>query len=85
MQTEMQMARQMLIDITSSASALQVAIETSSSQLVQMATLSGLTSAILQWGWVVLGIAVLYQFSSKFAGYAAAALGIDCFPNLRFI
>ena len=84
MQTEIHMARQMLAEITTSALALQVAIEKSSSQIAQMATLTGLTSAILQWGWVVLGIAVLYQFSSTFAGYAAAALGIACFPNLRF-
>lgn len=77
------MARQMLIEITSSASALEGAIDRSSSQLAQMATFTGLTSAILQWGWVVLGIAVIYQFSSTFAGYVAAALGIGCFPKYR--
>ena len=84
MQTEMQVAHRMLKDITSSASALQTAIETSSTQLAQMATIGGVTSAILQWGWVFLGIVVLYQFSSRFAGYAAAAFGIDCLPSHRF-
>lgn len=84
MQTEMQVAHGMLKDITSSASALQTAIETSSTQLAQMATISGVTSAILQWGWFCLGIVVLYQFSSRFAGYAAAAFGIDRLPGHRF-
>ena len=76
MQTKMQMARQMLMEITSSASAAQVAIEKSSSQLAQLITLTGLTTAILHLCWAILGIAVLYQFNTTFAGYAAAALGI---------
>lgn len=84
MQTETQVAHRMLKDITSSASALQAAIETSSTQLAKMPTVSGVTSAILQWGWVVLGIMVLYQFSSRFAGYAAAAFGIDRHPGHCF-
>lgn len=85
MQTEVQMTRQMLKEATSSVSALQAAIEKSSSQLAQMATFTGLTSAILQWGWVFLGIAVLHRFNSMFAGYAVTALGIRCLPLFRFI
>lgn len=76
MQNEMQVARRILSNITSSASALQSAIETSSTQIAQMATFSGLTSAILQWGWLVLGLVVLFQFNTRYAGYLATGLGI---------
>ncbi len=77
--------QRILLDITSSASALQTSIETSATQIAQMATIGGLISAILQWGWVSLGIACIYQFSSRYAGYAAAILGMSGLVNLTLI
>lgn len=56
MHTEMRVAHGLLTDITSSASRLQTAIEETSTQISQMATLTGVTSAILRWGWVILGV-----------------------------
>jgi hypothetical protein len=76
MQTEMQMARHILLDVTSSASAVQAAIKTSSTQLAQMATLGGFASTFVQWGWVILGIVIINQLSSRYARYAATITGI---------
>jgi hypothetical protein len=80
----MRTAQRILLDITSSASALQLSIETSATQIAQMATIGGLTSAILQWGWVGFGVACIYQFSSRYAGYAAATLGMSGLLDLTF-
>ena len=75
MQTEVQMAREVIMEITSSASAVQVVLEKSSSQLATLGTLDSLASTISQFCWALLGIVALYRFSSTVAGYAAAALG----------
>lgn len=69
------MAREVIMEITSSASAVQAVLEKSSSQLATLGILDSLASTILQFCWALLGIAALYRFSSTLAGYAAVALG----------
>ena len=75
MQTEMYMARGLLAEITASASSLQASVEKTSSQIASIATLSGLTSSFLRWGWLSLLVLILYQFSPRYAGYAIAIFG----------
>lgn len=85
MRTEVQMVRQVMMEIASSASAAEVVLEKNASQLAKFATLAGVISTIEQLCWATLGIILLSRFSSKLAGYAAAALGIACFSHFLFI
>ena len=82
MQVEMQVTRGLLVEVTSSAAHLQAAVDTTSTKIAQMATLGGLPATVMQWSWLILVVLVLYQFSSRFAGYATAAIGNSSLPDL---
>ncbi|MCJ1229510.1 hypothetical protein MMC12_006177 [Toensbergia leucococca] len=75
MQTEMQMARGLLAEVTSSAASLQSAIEDTSTKISQMATFSGITGSVLRWAWLGLMVTVVHQFNPQLAGYVALILG----------
>ncbi|SLM36949.1 Nuclear fusion protein, KAR5 [Lasallia pustulata] len=76
LQTEMYVARGLLAEVTNSATSLKESVEDASTKIAQMTLFGGITSTILRWGWLSLVIFVIYQFKPKFAGYAAASLGV---------
>ena len=75
MQIEMQVTRGLLVDVTSSAADLQIAVDNTSAKIAQMATLGGLPATVVQWSWLLLAVLILYQFSPRIAGYATTAIG----------
>ncbi len=75
MQVEMHVTRGLLFDVTSSAANLQAAVDNTSVKIAQMATLGGFSTKFVQWSWLILVVFIIYQFNSKIAGYAAAAIG----------
>lgn len=76
MQTELYVARGLIADLTSSAASLQASVENAASKIATMATLSGVTTSILRWGWLSLVVFGLYQFSPRYAAFAMAATGL---------
>ena len=75
MQVEMHVTHGLLTDVTSSAAKLQSTVDKTSAKIAQMATLGGLSAAVVQWSWLILVVLIVYQFSPRFAGYATAAIG----------
>ena len=76
MHTDLDVARGLLAEVTFSASSLQTAIEDTSLKIAQISTFGGFTTVILQCGWVLLVVFIIYQFSFRFAGYATASLSM---------
>ncbi|KAI4199625.1 MAG: hypothetical protein LQ350_004500 [Teloschistes chrysophthalmus] len=74
-QIEMQVAQGLLADITASAATLQDTVHDTSSKVAHMVALGGVTNKILNWGWSLVVLLVVYHFHPKVAGYAAATLG----------
>lgn len=74
METEIHVARGLLADVTASAAGLQSAVESTSSKIANMTTLSGVTNSVLRWGWLTLLLFIIYQFNPRYAGCAAAGL-----------
>ena len=75
MQTEIQVARGLLTDITESAAILQASVKDASNQIASMATIGGITTSVLRWGWSGLVLLVLYLFNPRYAGFAVVGLG----------
>ena len=76
MQTELYVTRGLIADVTASAASLQVSVEKTASKIAAMATLGGVTTSILRWGWLSLVVFVLYQISPRYAAFAMAATGL---------
>ncbi|KAL8634933.1 MAG: hypothetical protein Q9228_007525, partial [Teloschistes exilis] len=74
-QIEMQVAQGLLADITASAATLQDTVHDTSSKVAHMVALGGVTNKVLNWGWSLVVLLVVYHFHPKVAGYAAATLG----------
>ncbi|KAL8732581.1 MAG: hypothetical protein Q9181_003896 [Wetmoreana brouardii] len=74
-QIELQVAQGLLADITASAANLQSTVRDTSSKVAHMVALGSLTSMILNWGWSLVIIFILYHLHPRYAGYAAAFLG----------
>lgn len=78
MQIEMQVTRGLLDNITSSATGLHATIQTTSALLAQFSSLIGNLGSVTSWVWPVTSsfvvLFVLYQISSRFAGYALGAI-----------
>ncbi|KAI4201027.1 MAG: hypothetical protein LQ348_001682 [Seirophora lacunosa] len=75
MQTDLQVAQSLLADITASAASLQASVHDTSSKVTNMVAFGGLSSTVLNWGWSLIMVLVLYQFHPKLGGYAAVVLG----------
>ena len=75
MQTEMHVARGLLTDITESAATLQASVKDASTHIASMATIGGITTSVLRWGWSGLVLFVLYLFNPRYAGFAIVGLG----------
>ncbi|KAI4111183.1 MAG: hypothetical protein LQ345_006848 [Seirophora villosa] len=75
MQTDLQVAQSLLADITASAASLQASVHDTSSKVTNMVAFGGLSSMVLNWGWSLIIVLVLYQFHPKLGGYAAVVLG----------
>ena len=69
-------ARGLLADVIASAASLQALVENTASKIATMATLSGVTTSILRWGWLSLIVFVLYQISPRYAAFAMASTGL---------
>ncbi|KAL9576094.1 MAG: hypothetical protein Q9212_007391, partial [Teloschistes hypoglaucus] len=74
-QIEMQVAQGLLADITASAATLQDTVHDTSSKVAHMVALGGVTNKVLNWGWSLVVLLVVYHFHPKVAGYAAATMG----------
>ncbi|KAL9576941.1 MAG: hypothetical protein Q9203_007629, partial [Teloschistes exilis] len=74
-QIEMQVAQGLLADITASAATLQDTVHDTSSKVAHMVALGGVTNKVLNWGWSLVVLLVVYHFHPKVAGYAAVTLG----------
>ncbi|KAL8940849.1 MAG: hypothetical protein Q9216_002601 [Gyalolechia sp. 2 TL-2023] len=74
-QMELQAAQSLLADIIASAAALQATVHDTSSKVADMVAFGGLTNKVLDWGWSLVMIFVLYYFYPLAARYAAIALG----------
>ncbi|KAI4234604.1 MAG: hypothetical protein LQ352_008166 [Teloschistes flavicans] len=74
-QIEMQVAQGLLADITASAATLQNTVHDTSSKVAHMVALGGVTNNVLNWGWSLIVLLMVYHFHPKAAGYAAATLG----------
>ncbi|KAL8958291.1 MAG: hypothetical protein Q9193_004621 [Seirophora villosa] len=75
MQTDLQVAQSLLADITASAATLQASVHDTSSKVTNMVAFGGLSTMVLNWGWSLIMVFVLYQFHPKLGGYAAVVLG----------
>lgn len=75
MQTNMYIAHDLMVEISSSASSLQSTIEDTSTKFAQITMFSSMTAGILRWGWMLLPVFVIYHLSPKYTGHATAALG----------
>ena len=75
MQTEIYVARGLLTDITESAATLQSSVKDASNQIASMATISGITTSVLRWGWCGLVLFVLYLVNPRYAGFAVVLFG----------
>lgn len=71
----MQVAQGLLADITASAATLQNTVHDTSSKVAHMVALGGVTNNVLNWGWSLIVLLMVYHFHPKAAGYAAATLG----------
>ncbi|KAL8867390.1 MAG: hypothetical protein Q9174_005696, partial [Haloplaca sp. 1 TL-2023] len=80
-QTELQIAQGLLADITASAATLQNTVHDTSSKVAHMVAFGTLTTKILNWGWTLVILFVIYHFHPKAAGYAAVALGKSSYPS----
>ena len=76
MQTELYVARGLIADVAATAGSLQLSVEKTASKIATMATLGGVTTSILRWGWLSLVVFVLYQFSPRYAAFAMAAASL---------
>lgn len=66
MQNEMSVARDLLAEVSSSASNLQVTIDGTSTRMAQqIATISGMTEKVFRWGWLLLVVAVLTYYARQ--------------------
>ncbi|KAL8905294.1 MAG: hypothetical protein Q9207_002727 [Kuettlingeria erythrocarpa] len=74
-QMELQVAQGLLTDITASAASLQATVQDTSSKVTNMVAIGGLSNNVLNWGWSLIMIFVLYQFHPKFGRYAVITLG----------
>ncbi|KAL9059541.1 MAG: hypothetical protein Q9206_001439 [Seirophora lacunosa] len=81
MQTDLQVAQSLLADITASAASLQASVHDTSSKVTNMVAFGGLSSTVLNWGWSLIMVLVLYQFHPKLGGYAAVVLDISMHPR----
>ncbi|KAL8708891.1 MAG: hypothetical protein Q9225_007536 [Loekoesia sp. 1 TL-2023] len=75
-QVELQVAQGLLTDITASATVLQATVHDTSSKVTDMVAFGGITNKVLDWGWSMVILYLLYHFHPKAAGYAAITLGI---------
>ncbi|KAI4120263.1 MAG: hypothetical protein LQ338_007140, partial [Usnochroma carphineum] len=74
-QIGLQVAQGILTDITASAATLQATVHDTSSKVTNMVAFGGFSSMVLNWGWSLIMIFLLYQFHPKLGGYAAVVLG----------
>lgn len=82
-QIEMQVAQGLLADITASAASLQDTVHDTSSKVAHMVALGGVTNKVLNWGWSLVVLLVVYHFHPKVAGYAAAIIGKTATASLH--
>ena len=82
-QTELQIAQGLLADITASAATLQTTVHDTSSKVAHMVAFGTFTTRILNWGWTLIVLFVIYHFQPKAAGYAAVALGNSSTPDFQ--
>ncbi|KAL8685149.1 MAG: hypothetical protein Q9218_007946, partial [Villophora microphyllina] len=75
-QIEMQVAQGLLTDITASAATLQNTVQDTSSKVAHMVALGGVTNKVLNWGWSLVILLVVYHFYPKAAAYATATFGV---------
>ncbi|KAL9005416.1 MAG: hypothetical protein Q9188_001810 [Gyalolechia gomerana] len=75
MQVELQAAQSLLADITASAAALQAMVHDTRSKVTDMVAFGGLTNKVLDWGWSLIVVYVLYHFHPQAARYAVITLG----------
>ncbi|KAL8925268.1 MAG: hypothetical protein Q9208_003558 [Pyrenodesmia sp. 3 TL-2023] len=74
-QIELQVAQGLLADISASAASLQATVQDTSSKVTNMVAIGGLSNTVLNWGWSLITILVLYQFHPKLGRYAVITLG----------
>ncbi|KAL8993386.1 MAG: hypothetical protein Q9169_006389 [Polycauliona sp. 2 TL-2023] len=74
-QIELQVARGLIADITTSATSLQTSLQDTGSKVAHMVALGGLTDTFLIWAWCLVALFVLYIFSARYARYVAGTLG----------
>lgn len=74
MQNNIFVARGLLADVTSSALNLQATIEGTSTRMVQIATIGGMTETVFRWGWLLLVAYLLNQFRPNTTPLAMSAL-----------
>ena len=74
-QVELQVAKDLLANITASAAALQTTVHNASSKITDMVVVGGQSTRILDWGWSLLVVYVLYYFHPKAGRFAALILG----------